>query len=143
RSPPAAGCRRAWGHPADRAGAGRRDGHRDPGRVGRARGEHARRRAHRAGPGRAGEVPEEPRPPVHPRGTEACGPQAPQPPRGIDPGRRDVAPGGGCGAGTDPQALTDATLPTGPVAGGDVGARRTGRTAVRIVLVLTALALAA
>src|SRR5699024_1023830 len=77
-------------------------------------------------------------PPVHPRGTEACGPQAPQPSRGIDPGRRDVAPGGGCGAGTDPPALTPvcALVP-------DRGLTGPARAVVRAALVLLTLLLTA
>ncbi len=47
------------------------------------------------------------------RGTDACGPHAPQPPRGIGPGRHHVAPGGGCGAGTDHPSLT--AQPVAPV----------------------------
>jgi flagellar biosynthetic protein FliP len=52
--------------------------------------------------------------PVHPRGTDARGPRAPPPPRGIDPGRRDVAPGGGRGAGTDHPSLTTQTIAGDP-----------------------------
>ena len=79
-------------------------------------------------------------PPVDPRGTDARGPHAPQPPRGIDPGAQHVASGGGCGAGTDHQALT--AQPVAP-AGRPTAARRRPSVLFSLgLVVLIALALA-